>query len=225
MMRLHAKNTFFGGLLASLFLLMSMAVSAAEEEMPAPQALVKESSDTMLKALEDNEAELEEDPTRIYQLVQDILMPHFDFEKMSKLALGFAWRDLSSEQQTKFVEEFQLLLVRTYSTAMLEYADEEIRFTAFRDDLSKKRVSVPMEVVQSSGSAIPMSLSLYQNDSDEWKVYDVKIDGISLVTNYRASFSRDIRAKGADKLIEELSDRNDKARPEDVPDEIKPDDG
>lgn len=225
MMRLNIKNIFFSSLLASLFLFMTTAVSAANDEMPAPQALVKEASDDMLSALEENEAELEEDPTKIYDLVQDILMPHFDFEKMSKLALGFAWRDLSGEQQARFVEEFQLLLVRTYSTAMLEYADEEIRLTAFRDDLSKKRVSVPMEVVQASGSAIPMSLSLYQNDSDDWKVYDVKIDGISLVTNYRSSFNRDIRSKGADKLIEELSARNDKARPEDIPDEIKPDNG
>lgn len=223
MMRLDNKNTFFWGLLASLFMLVSTAVTA-DEEMPAPQALVKQASDDMQAALEENEAELKEDPTRIYNLVQDILMPHFDFEKMSKLALGRAWRDLSADQQTKFVDEFQLLLVRTYSTAMLEYTDEEIRFTTFRDDLSKKRVSVPMEVVQSSGPSIPMSLSLYQNDSDDWKVYDVKIDGISLVTNYRSSFNRDLRSKGADKLIEELSARNDKARTDDVPEEIKPDD-
>lgn len=223
MMRLYGKNSIFWGILASLFLMVSTAVSA-DDEMPAPQALVKQASDDMLRALEENEAELEEDPTRIYDLVQDILMPNFDFEKMGKLALGHAWRDLSSEQQERFVDEFQLLLVRTYATAMLEYTDEEIRFTTFRDDVSKKRVSVPMEVVQSSGPSIPMSLSLYQNDCDDWKVYDVKIDGISLVTNYRSSFNRDIRAKGADKLIEELAARNDKARPEDVPDEIKPDD-
>lgn len=222
-MYLHKQYTFFWGLLASLFLIVSTAVTA-DDKMPAPQALVKQASDDMLVALAENEAELEKDPTRIYALVQDILMPHFDFEKMSKLALGRAWRDLSPEQQAKFVDGFQLLLVRTYATAMLEYTDEEIRFTTFRDDLSKKRVSVPMEVIQASGPSIPMSLSLYQNDSDDWKVYDVKIDGISLVTNYRSSFNRDIRSKGVDKLIADLSARNDKART-DVSDENQADDG
>ncbi len=95
---------------------------------------------------------------------------------------------------------------------MLEYTDEEIRFLPFRDDLSKKRVDVPMEVVQKGGPGIPMTLSLYQKSDDEWKVYDVKIEGISLVTNYRSSFSRDINNGGVDKLIEDLAQRNEKAK-------------
>ncbi|HCC81318.1 MAG TPA: toluene tolerance protein, partial [Methylophaga sp.] len=157
-------------------------------------------------------AELETNPQKIYTLVQDILFPHFDFERMAKLALGRSWRDASAEQQAQFVEEFRLLLVRTYATAMLEYTNEEIRFLPFRDDLKKGRVDVPMEVVQPNGPSVPMALSLYKNKNDEWKVYDVKIEGISLVTNYRSSFNRDIRTSGMDALIENLAKRNDKAR-------------
>lgn len=200
-------------MLALAALLMSFGpVSASTEEMPAPQALVKQASDDMLKALKDHKAELEAEPEKIYGLVEDILMPHFDFEKMSKLALGKNWRVADEDQRVRFIEEFRLLLIRTYSTAMLEYSDEEIRMLPFRDDLARKRVTVPMEVVQPAGPAIPMALSLYQTKQDDWKVYDVKIDGISLVTNYRSSFANEIRNGGMDKLIDDLAQRNAKAK-------------
>lgn len=197
-------------LITCFFLATSLVASA--ENMSEPQTLVKNASDKMLKALEDNQAELEKSPEKIYSLVEDILMPYFDFEKMSKLALGKNWRQLDKEQRVQFVEEFRLLLIRTYSTAMLEYTNEEIRLLPFRDDVSKKRVTVPMEVIQPAGPSIPMALSLFQNDSSEWKVYDVKIDGISLVTNYRSSFATEIRNKGVDSLISDLAERNAKLK-------------
>jgi phospholipid transport system substrate-binding protein len=197
-------------LITCFFLATSLVASA--ENMSEPQTLVKNASDKMLKALEDNQAELEKSPEKIYSLVEDILMPYFDFEKMSKLALGKNWRQLDKEQRVQFVEEFRLLLIRTYSTAMLEYTNEEIRLLPFRDDVSRKRVTVPMEVIQPAGPSIPMALSLFQNDSSEWKVYDVKIDGISLVTNYRSSFATEIRNKGVDSLISDLAERNAKLK-------------
>lgn len=199
-------------IMLALSVMMLSLSPANAEKMPAPQAQVKQASDKMLAALAENKTELETNPDKIYELVEDILMPHFDFEKMSKLALGRNWRSANDEQQARFVDEFRLLLIRTYSTAMLEYTDEEIRFLPFRDDLSRKRVSVPMEVVQPSGPSIPMSLSLYQNKGGDWKVYDVKIDGISLVTNYRSSFANEIRKGGMDKLIEDLAERNAKVK-------------
>jgi phospholipid transport system substrate-binding protein len=200
------------GLLLTALLSFNAASVVADETMPAPQALVKQASDDMLKALKDNETELETNPDKIYELVESILMPHFDFEKMSKLALGKNWRAANDEQRVRFIEEFRLLLIRTYSTAMLEYTDEEIRFLPFRDDLSRKRVTVPMEVLQAAGPSIPMALSLYQNKEDAWKVYDVKIDGISLVTNYRSSFANEIRNGGMEQLINNLAERNAKVK-------------
>lgn len=199
-------------LMLSALMLAFIPLKASAEAMSEPQALVKKASDDMLKALKDNEAELQENPEKIYELVEAILMPHFDFEKMSKLALGKNWRSANAEQRDRFVEEFRLLLIRTYSTAMLEYTDEVINMLPFRDDLSRKRVTVPMEVVQKGGPSIGMSLSLYQNKQDDWKVYDVKIDGISLVTNYRSSFANEIRSGGMDKLIEDLAERNQKVK-------------
>jgi len=203
-------SNFILALAAVMLACSPVALSA--QEMSEPQALVKKASDDMLAALAENEVELEDNPDKIYSLVEAILMPHFDFEKMSKLALGKNWRQANAEQRVRFTEEFRLLLIRTYSTAMLEYTDEEIRMLPFRDDISRKRVSVPMEVVQPAGPAIPMALSLYQNKQDEWKVYDVKIDGISLVTNYRSSFANDIRQGGMEGLIENLAKRNEKVK-------------
>ena len=202
-------------LLVAVTLLLSsfvLPITVYADEMPVPQAIVKDASDRMMQALKDNETELAENPDMIYGLVQDILMPNFDFGKMSKLALGKNWRKASESQRERFTEEFRLLLVRTYSTAMLEYTDEEIRFLPLQDDLSKKKVKVTMEIIQSGGPSIPMALSMYQNKDDEWKVYDVKIDGISLVTNYRSSFATEIRNDGMDKLIDNLATRNEKVK-------------
>ena len=131
---------------------------------------------------------------------------------MSKLALGKNWRKASPEQRERFIEEFRLLLVRTYTTAMLEYSDEEIVFLTFRDDLAKKKVKVRMEILQAGGPSIPMALSMYLNKQDAWKVYDVKIDGISLVTNYRSTFATEIRKGGVALLIDNLAARNAKVK-------------
>lgn len=209
-------KTMMKNILVSLALLLTISVQgvAVAEHMSEsePQALVKSASDRMLQALADNKAELEQDPSKIYGLVQDILMPNFDFTMMSKLALGKNWRKANEMQREEFVKEFRLLLVRTYATAMLEYTDEEIKFLPFEGDLSKKRVKVSMEVIQASGPSIPMDLSMYLNKQGNWKVYDVKIDGISLVTNYRSTFANQIRNDGMDKMIESLASRNEKVK-------------
>jgi phospholipid transport system substrate-binding protein len=207
---------FFNKVIVTLLMLFSfvgMSSITAAEEMTAPQALVKDSSDKMMQSLKDNKLQLEADPTLIYGIVADVLMPHFDFDKMAKLALGKNWRGLSDTQKVSFTAEFRSLLIRTYATAMLEYTDEEIRFLPFRDDVKRKRVQVGTEIIQKGGGpAIPMTLALYQNKSDDWKVYDVKIDGISLVTNYRSTFATEIRNDGVDKLIERLAIKNEKVK-------------
>jgi len=195
-----------------LLSLLVMPTVVQASEIADPQAMVECATAEMLQSLKDNKVELEEDPSIIYGLVQEILMPNFDFGKMSKLALGKNWRKASTEQRERFITEFRLLLVRTYSTAMLEYAGQEIKFLPFHDDVAKKKVKVKMEILQTGGPSIPMTLSMYLNKENAWKVYDVKIDGISLVTNYRSTFSSEIRNKGIDKLIDRLATRNEKVK-------------
>ena len=207
------KVFFKGQWLISLtilpFLLMPSVVFA---EVPMPQALIKTSSDRMQKALKENKTTIEKNPSFVYGLVDKILLPNFDFSKMSKLALGKNWRKATTAQRERFVGEFRLLLVRTYSTAMLEFIDGDIVFLPFRGDLAKKKVKVKMEIARLDGPTIPMALSMYHNKQKKWMVYDVKIDGISLVTNYRSTFATEIRNDGMDKLIETLSTRNQKVK-------------
>jgi len=192
------------------FFLMPSVVFA---EVPVPQALIKDSSDRMQQALKENKATIEKDPSFVYGLVDEILLPNFDFSKMSKLALGKKnWRKANTAQRERFIGEFRLLLVRTYSTAMLEFIDGDIIFLPFRGDLAKKKVKVKMEIARLGGPTIPMSLSMYINKQKKWMVYDVKIDGISLVTNYRSTFGTEIRNNGMDKLIDNLSTRNQKVK-------------
>jgi len=213
MLKLFVKPVWFTLLLAMVTtLFFSSSAVMADETVSEPQALVKDASDRMLQALKDNEDKIEEDPRFVYGLVDDILLPNFDFAKMSKLALGKNWRKANTAQRERFIGEFRLLLVRTYTTAMLEYSDEEIVFLPFRDDLAKKRVTVAMEILQPGGPSIPMALSMYLNKQNAWKVYDVKIDGISLVTNYRSTFAAEIRQGGMEKLIDNLAARNEKVK-------------
>jgi phospholipid transport system substrate-binding protein len=191
------------------FFLMPSIVLA---EVPVPQTLIKTSSDRMQKALKENKATIEKNPSFVYGLVDKILLPNFDFSKMSKLALGKNWRKASTAQRERFIGEFRLLLVRTYSIAMLEFTDGDIVFLPFRGDLAKKKVKVKMEIARPNGPTIPVALSMYLNKQKKWMVYDVKIDGISLVTNYRSTFATEIRNDGMDKLIENLSTRNQKVK-------------
>ena len=191
------------------FFLMPSIVLA---EVPVPQTLIKNSSDRMQKALKENKATIEKNPSFVYGLVDKILLPNFDFSKMSKLALGKNWRKASTAQRERFIGEFRLLLVRTYSIAMLEFTDGDIIFLPFRGDLAKKKVKVKMEIARPNGPSIPMALSMYLSKQKKWMVYDVKIDGISLVTNYRSTFATEIRNDGMDKLIENLSTRNQKVK-------------
>ena len=191
------------------FFLMPSIVLA---EVPVPQTLIKTSSDRMQKALKENKATIEKNPSFVYGLVDKILLPNFDFSKISKLALGKNWRKASTAQRERFIGEFRLLLVRTYSIAMLEFTDGDIVFLPFRGDLAKKKVKVKMEIARPNGPTIPMALSMYLSKQKKWMVYDVKIDGISLVTNYRSTFATEIRNDGMDKLIENLSTRNQKVK-------------
>ena len=203
---------YFVGLpkLAALLCLFSItAVNSAE--MTEPQVLVQESSEEMIAALEENREAIENDPQTIYKLVQDILLVNFDFRKMSQLALGKNWRKITEDQKNRFTDEFRLLLVRTYSTAMIEYSGQEINYLPFKGDLAKKKANVNMEILQAGGPAIPMRVSLYMN-GEAWKVYDLKIDGISLVTNYRTTFTDAIRKDGMEGLISSLAKRNAKVK-------------
>ena len=180
---------------------------SASAEMLAADKLIKNTSEQVLKALEDQKDLLKKDPNHVYKLVDDIILPHIDFEKMAKLALGKNWRKASAAQKTAFTAAFRQLLVRTYSKSLSEYTGQKLIYLPFRAKADATTVTVKTEIDQNSGFPIPINYSLFIK-GDAWKVYDIKIDGLSLVTNYRGSFAKEIRAKGVAGLIKKLEDKN-----------------
>jgi len=205
-MRLHGAAALQ---LAALLLLLALLAAPlrAEEAAPTAQATVDATTQEMLTALREHRAELNAHPERIYDLVAEIALPKFDFETMSRLVLAQHWRNASPDQRSAFVVEFRNLLVRTYATALLEYEGQEIRYLPARPSTRPDQASVRTELVDPGTTPISIDYALLQRDQD-WLVYDVAIDGVSLVTNYRGAFTSDIRQLGLDGLIERLAERN-----------------
>lgn len=192
-------------LLLLLVLGLGNAWSATTE---SPRELVEEAARQLLNALRENRQALEKEPGLVYDLVDDFVLPYFDFEAMSRYVLGKYWRQATPEQQKRFVEEFRTLLVRTYANALLDYSNENVRvppMPSVPDDAD--RVKVRAEIVPPSGQPIPIDYSMYLKDGT-WKVYDVSVDGPSLVITYRSEFDNQIRKCGIDCLIDKLEERN-----------------
>lgn len=178
--------------------------------MEAPLALVKDTSDRVLAAVTERKAELDAAPEKVYGLINEIVLPHFDFVRMSRLVLGKYWRKASDAQKDAFVSEFRQLLVRTYGVALLNYSGQKIEYLPMREVGDAKEVNVNTEVAEHGAPPIPINYRLYLNGG-QWKVFDITIDSVSLVSNYRTGFNNQIRRHGLDGLIAKLKERNQKS--------------
>jgi len=196
----------------SCFLLISSHALHAEVTHKAGN-LIQVTAKRMLSQIEEDRQQINTNPRHVYDLVDEILIPHIDFERMSRWVLGKHWRRASSSEKQDFVEEFRKLIIRTYSTALLEYNGQEIRFLPVRDASDPNRASVRTEIRPNNGPMIPIAYDLYKNEVGEWKVYDVSIDGISLIANYRSSFGSQIRRTGSLKrIIQQMKARSQQAK-------------
>ncbi len=190
-----------------LLLLGALAVRPALAAHAAEQ-LVQETTDKVLTRLRADSDKLKADSSLIYPLVEDLVLPHFDFAKMSQWVLGKNWRTADETQREQFTNEFRTLLVRTYAKALLEYTDQSMRYLPFHAEEGARKVTVKTEIEQAGGPAIPLDYSMYLNSAGQWKVYDIKVDGVSLVLNFRSSFATEIRNGGIPKLLEKLAQMN-----------------
>ncbi|GAO35879.1 signal peptide protein [Sulfuricella sp. T08] len=196
----------------TLFLVMTFFFATATvvaAEM-APDALVKETSQDVLEIVKKDKDIQSGNKQKIYALVDAKVLPHFDFKRMTQLAVGKSWRQATPAQQDALVKEFRALLVRTYSTSLSTYKNQIIDYKPLRMQPEDTDVTVKTVVRQPGGQPIPIDYSLQKN-ADGWKVYDVVVDNISLVTNYRGSFASEIRQSGIDGLIKVLVDKNHQA--------------
>ena len=187
----------------SLILMLAMPAMAAI----GPEQLIRETSDKVLEEMKKNAEQYKSDPQGVYDLVNTVLLPHFDFSAMTDLALGRYKDDVNEQQRPEIVNEFRMLLVRTYSSALLEYTDQVLVYLPMEGSEAEGEVTVRTEIEQAGGFPIPINYVL-RNGDDGWKVLDISVDEVSLVTNYRSSFARAIKKKGIDGLIETLRGRN-----------------
>lgn len=192
-----------------LFVMLSLLSGQALAIKP-PQDLVAETTDKITSALRTEQDKIKANPNRLYEIVEEIVLPHFDFGRMSSWVLGKYWRKANDKEREQFTEEFRVLLVRTYAKALNDNYDKKINMMPVRISSDGKDATVQTEVQQDAGFPIPIDYKMYIK-GDAWKVYDVSVDGISLVANYRTSFAQEIRQDGLPKLIARLADRNKQA--------------
>ncbi len=195
----------FAALLACASFFLSPGALA---QQMAPDALVKSVTDEVLDIIRKDKDIKAGSTKRAIELVEQKVLPHFNFARMTALAVGKDWRQATPEQQKVLTVEFRDLLVRTYSNALIAYKNETVDYRPFKIQPGETDVTVRTQIHQ-AGARQPITLDYsLEKNGNAWKVYDVLIDGVSLVTNYRSSFNTEIQKSGIDGLVKSLADRN-----------------
>ncbi len=177
------------------------------QETTMPNQIVQSTIDALFNTIrkEKTEKNINELPNdRVKELVGEIVIPSVDFVVMSRWVVGKYWRKMTKEQKKEFTLLFKELLIKTYAGSLSEFVDYKINYFPYKHDVKAKKVSVRMEIERTEGPEIPLSFKLRKNKKNQWKVYDVLIDGISLIANYRTTFSSIIRKKGVSAFIDKL---------------------
>ena len=192
--------------LFSLLIGFMSATKAMAEDLPAPQQVIQSVSEQIQHKLQDKA--FARDFSQVTRFVNEVINPHTDFDKIAPLVLGKHWKTATTGEQERFKHEFQTLLVRTYSRAFVEYDDWTLRFMLLEMSNEATKVIVKTQVLQPGIQPIDVNYRMFLNKG-QWKVYDIMIEGVSLVTNYRSSFNEDIQKKGSlNAVIDGLVKRN-----------------
>lgn len=173
----------------------------------APDVLARTTTQEVLEILKRDKELQSGNQAKLHQLVEAKILPNFDFNRMTQLALGKNWPRATAKQKQELVTEFRNLLVRTYSSSLTAFSNQTVEFKPLTLKPTDTDVTVRSEIRQPGGQPIPIDYSMYKT-SFGWKVYDVTIDNVSLVTNYRASFANTIRQHGIDGLIKTMASQS-----------------
>src|SRR5438128_805032 len=173
----------------------------------APDALVKRVADDVLATIRADKEIQSGNQAKIKELIESKLLPHFDFTRMTALAMGRNWRNATPEQQKQLTDQFRTLLVRTYSGALSNYRDNTMDYKPLKMNPGDNEVTVRTEVRRPSQSPVPIDYSM-EKTADGWKAYDIIVAGVSLVTTYRDEFGDIIKTSGIDGLVKALGDKN-----------------
>ncbi len=173
-----------------------------------PHAIIESASASMAEQLDGRRDYFEAHPKELYVLIDDVLLPHFDTRYSGRLVLGNHWKSASAEQRTIFIEVFYGFLMRSYARGVLQFDQNRIEIIPLEGELDGKRAIVRTEMRLDDGSLVPVNYSMRKSKAG-WRVYDVRIEGISYIQNYRNQFNAEIRAVGVDAVIERMRDEID----------------
>jgi phospholipid transport system substrate-binding protein len=186
---------------------IALFAAAAMAQDRAPDELVKNTTQEVISVIKQDRDIQSGDRNKIYALVDEKVLPHFDFKRMSQLAMGKNWRQTTPEQQESLIKEFRSLLVRTYAVSLTQYRDQKIEYKPLKLEPDAKDATVKTIFLQSGREPIAVDYGMHKSAAG-WKVFNITIEGVSLVENYRGTFNEQIRKSGIDGLIKTLSERN-----------------
>ena len=202
---MNVKRYTLFSFFAVLMILMSNTQVMADDLLP-PQLAIETASNKLQEKMKDKT--FIKDFAKVNQFVNEAILPSTDFEKISALVLGKLWKTATPDERERFKKEFQTLLVRTYSRAFVEFKDWSIRYLPIEMETEATKVIVKTEVLQPGLKPVAVDYRMLQTDGD-WKAYDILIEGVSLVTNYRTTFSTEVQNKGSlNAVIDSLAKRN-----------------
>ena len=187
----------------ALLLLLSGARAAMQE----PDALIRSTVQEVLTVIKQDKDIQTGNQKKLLELVDAKVLPHFDFERMTRLAVGRGWRNASPEQRTTLVTEFRNLLVRTYTNSFTRYRDQTVEVRPFKMPAGADEVTVSTVISKPGTQSITVDYEMEQTPAG-WKAFDLTVEGVSLVTNYRSTFSEQIQQGGIDRLIKTLVEKN-----------------
>lgn len=190
-----------------LSLIVAMFLTGSVQAQEAPDVLVQQVTEEVLDIIRKDKEIQSGNTQKVLELVEKKVLPHFNFQHMTALAVGRDWKKAAPQQQQQLTQEFKTLLVRTYSNALTGYRNQKIVFKPFKINAGDTDALVRTEVLQPGSKAVQLDYSLEKLDTG-WKVYDVTVAGISLVTNYRDQFGQEVRTGGIDGLIATIAAKN-----------------
>jgi len=179
----------------------------AQAQFEAPDVLVKNVTTEVVGLIAKDKQIRAGDRGKLVQLIEAKVLPHFNFQSMTALAMGQSWNKANAEQKKVLIEEFKTLLVRTYASALAAYSEQRFDYRPLRARPTDTDVTVQVRVIQPGAQPVPIDYSMERTGSG-WKVYDVMVGGVSLVANYRTEFNGTVRTSGVDGLIKNLQAKN-----------------
>jgi phospholipid transport system substrate-binding protein len=199
-------------LIALVALLFALPAAYADDPAvavpgPAPQQLIEKVAQDLLHEIDANRPALESDPAKLRAVVDKTLLPNFDADFSARLVLGKYWRTATEQQRQRFIDAFIQSLMRQYGNALLDFTADRLTVLPFKGDAASRSATVRTEVRRDNGALVPVNYSLHATPQG-WKAWDVTIEGISYVKNFRTDFGAEIEAKGLDAVIQRLESEN-----------------